>query len=140
VDGKQIFKCHLYFLILILILSAVLQNIIGAACNSRIPPATLQSVLDFVCVNNCSRDAAVEENSSFRHHNQTKPQIVYQNNILHLLRSCCLIAVLYKDRGRRLSDSLLFYNFIYRKYSLQMTSLFIMMACFLFCVKKSVIR
>jgi hypothetical protein len=27
-----------------------IANTIGAACNSRIPPATLQSVLDFVCV------------------------------------------------------------------------------------------
>jgi hypothetical protein len=38
-----------------------IANMIGAACNSRIPLATLQSVLNFVCVNNCSRDAALEE-------------------------------------------------------------------------------
>jgi hypothetical protein len=40
-----------------------IANMIGAACNSRIPPATLQSVVNFVCLNNCSRDAALEENS-----------------------------------------------------------------------------
>jgi hypothetical protein len=40
---------------------------IGAACNSRIPPATLQSVLNFVCVNNCSQDAALEEKDRILH-------------------------------------------------------------------------
>jgi hypothetical protein len=71
-DGTQNFKPNLHFFILILVLPAVLQNMIGAACNSRILPATLQSVLDFCELKYCSWDAAVEENSSLRYANQTK--------------------------------------------------------------------
>jgi hypothetical protein len=42
-----------------------IANMIGAACNSRIPPATLQSVLNFVCVNNCSRMLLWKKNTEF---------------------------------------------------------------------------
>jgi hypothetical protein len=41
--------------ILISVRPAVLQNMIGSACNSQIPQANLHAALDFVHAKNCSQ-------------------------------------------------------------------------------------
>jgi hypothetical protein len=47
-DGKQIFKCRIFFKFKFKFSKGCVANNIGAACNSRIPSANLNAGLKFV--------------------------------------------------------------------------------------------
>ncbi len=52
-DGKQIFNVVSNLLILIKFSEWYIANMIGAACNSRIPQANMHAVLNFVHAKKC---------------------------------------------------------------------------------------